>query len=532
MNKPLFLRHNYLYVFGLLVLVTGLPLSLFLISISQFILLGSFFLEGNPMDKFRKFYQNKSALLISGIWLMHVIGMLWTTDLAQGWNDIRIKLPLLILTVIMAGSEPLQKKQFNLVLAIFIAAVFAGTMVSMAVLTGVIHREIVDIRDIFIFKISHIRFGLFTCIAIFSLLYFIFYDKGKRKLTVRFGLGLLAIWLLAFLFIVESLTGLSICISILFLQLIYHIWNWQRGIGKVILISMSIVIPAIFLFYLQKKYKAHYSPRQVSIDVNAKTLNGNSYTFDFEDTEVENGFPSYIYMCDEELRSSWNRRSKMKFDSLDMKMQPLKFTLIRFLASKGLRKDSAAVSHLTESEIHSVEKGITNVDHQSPSVIVRLMLVKWEIDEYARGGDPNGHSIMQRLESWKAAVGVISSNIFFGVGTGDLPETVHEQYAIMNSKLDKDHYLRAHNQYLAIAVAFGITGLIYFSIAVFYPVLFAGRRLNYLYLTFFLTLLFSMLTEDTLETQPGATFYAFFNALLLYGFPKESADNPITPSDN
>src|SRR6187549_443799 len=103
MNKPLFLRSNYLYVFGLIVLVTGLPLSLFLISISQFILTGSFFLEGNFIAKFKRFFHNKAALLVAGIWLMHVIGLIWTSNLSQGWDDIRIKLPLLVLTVIMAG---------------------------------------------------------------------------------------------------------------------------------------------------------------------------------------------------------------------------------------------------------------------------------------------------------------------------------------------------------------------------------------------------------------------------------------------
>jgi hypothetical protein len=66
MEKPLFLRSNYLYVFGLIVLATGLPVSLFLISISQFILAGSFFLEGNVTEKFKRFLNNKAAVLIAG----------------------------------------------------------------------------------------------------------------------------------------------------------------------------------------------------------------------------------------------------------------------------------------------------------------------------------------------------------------------------------------------------------------------------------------------------------------------------------
>ena len=167
MSKFLPLRTNYLYFFGLILLVCAMPLSMYMMSMAQFVLAGSFFLEGNFIEKFKLVFRNKLAMIIVGIFLVHVIGMLWTDNYAEGLRDIRVKLPLLTLTVMIAGNEPLSKKQFNLVIGFFIAAVFAGTMVSMAVLTGIIHREVMDIRDIFIFHISHIRFALFTCIAIF-----------------------------------------------------------------------------------------------------------------------------------------------------------------------------------------------------------------------------------------------------------------------------------------------------------------------------------------------------------------------------
>lgn len=460
---------------------------------------------------------------------MHVVGLLWTTDLAQGWNDIRIKLPILVLTLIIAGNEPLTKKQFHLVLSCFIAAVFIGTMASMAVLTGIIHRELKDIRDVFIFKISHIRFGLFTCIAIYTILYFIFIEKPKNKLPLQLFLAGVALWLMTFLFIVESLTGVLISSTImLILAIIYFSKRLKTKTRTAFIIAMS-ALPIIFLFFLIKAYMENYSPRLVFIDQYAKTEQGNNYTFNLDNPEMENGYPAYVYMCEEELRRSWNRRSIINFDSTDIKMQPIKFTLMRFLASKGLRKDSVAMTHLTDEEIHSIEKGIPNINYQSPSIKVRLMQVIWEMDQSIRGGDPNGHSIMQRLESWKASLEVIPENILLGVGTGDLPAAVHDQYSLMNSKLNSDHYLRSHNQYLAITVAFGITGLAYFLFALSYPIIFLYERKNFIYLLFFLTLILSMLTEDTLETQPGATFFAFFNALFLFAKPDGANNKKFRP---
>ena len=138
----------YLYLTGLTLLVVGLPVSLFLTSLSQFFLAGSYFLEGNVSSKIKRFYANKVAVLLVGIWLMHLIGLFWTSDLTEGLKDLRIKLPLLILPVIIGGSEPLNEKQFKGILSAFIAAVFIGSMSAIFVLTGIIHREIYDIREL------------------------------------------------------------------------------------------------------------------------------------------------------------------------------------------------------------------------------------------------------------------------------------------------------------------------------------------------------------------------------------------------
>jgi len=93
----------------------------------------------------------------------------------------------------------------------------------------------------------------------------------------------------------------------------------------------------------------------------------------------------------------------------------------------------------------------------------------------------------------------------------------------MNSPLSKDSRLRAHNQYLSIAVAFGIVGLVWFLITLFYPIFLCGKSKSYLYVSFLLIAIVSFLTEDTLETQAGVTFYAFFNSFLLFIYsPKKN----------
>ncbi len=518
MIKPVLFRSNYLYVFGLILLVSSLSLSLFLTSLSQFVLAGSFFLEGNFIEKFKLFFRNKAALIIAGIWLMHVLGLLYTSDLTEGFKDIRIKLPLLIFPVIVAGSEPLSRKQFNWVMAFFIGGIFAGSMVSMAVISGIIHRPVYDIRDIFIFHISHIRFALFTCIAIFSLLHFLFSSELSFQVSEKIGLALLATWFIIFLVIMESVTGLSILMVASTMLLLYFALKNKRGSFRVSFLLFALLIPASVMFVVKKYATEFYVTHSDVIDRNAVTARGNHYVFDTAATQLENGYPIWVYVCEDEMRLEWNKQSTFPYDSLDWRGQGIKYTLIRFLSSKGLRKDGDAVLKLTDKEIRAIEGGVANVNYQNiTSMKARLMKVLWEFDLFMRGGNPSGHSVTQRFDFWKAATGIIREHPVLGVGTGDMPTAYSEQYEKMKSRLLPKYRMRAHDQYLAITVAFGFIGLLYFLFALIAPMILQKKFLDYYYVLFWIIAVLSMITEDTLETQPGATFFAFFSSLFLFG---------------
>ena len=47
---------------------------------------------------------------------------------------------------------------------------------------------------------------------------------------------------------------------------------------------------------------------------------------------------------------------------------------------------------------------------------------------------------------------------------------------------------------------------------------------NFFYLIFWLIFMISMTTEDTIESQEGVTFYAFFTSFLLFAYKEERAD--------
>jgi O-antigen ligase len=117
---------------------------------------------------------------------------------------------------------------------------------------------------------------------------------------------------------------------------------------------------------------------------------------------------------------------------------------------------------------------------------------------------------------------IIKKNFWLGVGTGDIALAFEDQYIKMDSKLKPEFRHRAHNQFLATFVTFGIIGLVWFLISLIYPAIALKKVFNYHYAVFWIIIMFSMVVEDTLETQMGASLFAFFNAFLLFAYTDSS----------
>ena len=128
------------------------------------------------------------------------------------------------------------------------------------------------------------------------------------------------------------------------------------------------------------------------------------------------------------------------------------------------------------------------------------------------------------MEFWKTAKFIFRKHPLTGVGTGDINEEFTSAYKELHTKLDDKDRLRSHNQYISFAVTFGIFGLFYLVFGLLYPFFTLNMRESYLYSAFLFIAVFSMLSEDTLETQAGVTFFAFLNCFLLRNAALESEE--------
>jgi O-antigen ligase len=171
-------------------------------------------------------------------------------------------------------------------------------------------------------------------------------------------------------------------------------------------------------------------------------------------------------------------------------------------------------------DINAIENSIANKLYLNRySLYPRLYELFWEFDNYKRGANPSGHSVIQRMFYLEAGWNIFLEKPLLGVGVGDVKSSYSEYYNKTNSPLTPRWRLRAHNQFLTVLLSFGILGFIIFIISQFYPAYTSqkAKKLSKLFIPFVIISLLSMLNEDTLETQAGVTFYAFFYALFVWG---------------
>lgn len=513
-NMPLLKEeyHKGIYVLGLLGLAVTVTMSAYIMSLAQFLLMLNWFAEGNIKQKFKSFFQNKAALAFLGIYLLHVIGLLYTDNFTFAFADLRIKLPFLGLPIILATSPLISRKTIQYILLTHVAASFASSIVSVSVFYT---QHLTDMRAASVF-ISHIRFSLNICLDIFILLYFVF-GKNSFNRWIKAVFGLLIVWFVYFMLFMESFTGIIIVLIASTILLIVLIMRKTKIVYRIACISFLMIGALSLFFYFRGLLAEFHNIKPIDVATLADTTaHGHRYVHDIHNKITDNGNYTWMYVCEEELADAWNKRSLIKYDSVDREHQRMKYTLVRYLTSKGLRKDKDGVNALSDQEIKYIESGVANVNYiKKGSFENRIKNTIWEFENYKITHDPRGRSMIQRFELWRNSLLLIQKHLLFGVGTGD-PFDVFTAELVSNHSLLKDARLRSHNQYFTITITFGILGLAVFLFCLIYPGIKLRKYSHFLFLSFFLIAMLSMLTEDTIESQAGATFFAFFFSFFLF----------------
>lgn len=500
--------HLYIHLLGLIGLAVGTPLNKVVMSLAMMLLVLNLLLKADFKSYWENIRSNKLLWFIVGVFVLHIIGIIWTQDIGKATDDLRVKLPFLVIPVVLVAYPLENKKHLDGVLLSFVSTVLILTLINFSMYKHWIGDHVYDdIRGMSLFG-SHVRFGIIVSFAAGILLYFLKDYNRLRPIII-----LVICWLAYYTYYSQVISGLATLLGVILVFVLYLLWGRLRWLALSIFVS-TLTICILLTLWL---FKPIHVTSEMFADLPKFTKEGNEYLHFNSLVSPETEMPIYINVCNKELRRDWHLYSQVPYDSTDAKGQPIRFTLLRYMSSKGLNKDAEGLKQLSAAEIKLVEMGIGSVHHSG--IKGRLYGIKYQI---VNNQDPNGNSLLERFEYWKAGWNIFMDNFWIGVGTGDVQQSFDDYYVAADSELLPENRKRAHNMYLTFGVTFGIIGVLFFLWFHLAYVLQAFTTKNVLAMMFLVVAMISYLTEDTLETQTGVTFCGLFYGLFAGKLKKEN----------
>lgn len=492
-------------MFGCCALVFGMMLGAVPTSIPQFIVVINWILEGNFKTKWQRLKSSKVFWILLLVFLIHVIGVIYSHNLKDALQDLQIKVPLLLLPVVFFSTKPPSLKELHFIIYSFLVGCVVNTI--WCFMYSFMLHQTDTIRNVSRFM-SHIRFGMYLNMAICCCVYFCIKLKDILQKITFLMLGFYFVFTLYALGLASGFFNLIVLAFIFGLIFIFKQQLKFKLIAFVILTASAFLL----LNYVKGIYNSQYT---LNKSESSKKLTQNSID---ELSQMENGNFVFMNVKNNELQQQWQKH--FYADSFNFAPQfhniNRYYVLLRYLTSKGLTKDSVGVSKLNPEDLNAIKNNTTNYLYPNWGYLhKRIYELVNEYDELKHHRNVNGHSLTMRLYFWKAAFEIIKNNPIIGVGTGDVQDELNYTYTKINSPLTEEWQKRPHNQFITITVAFGFVGLIIFLMSLFYPLIKLRKQLFVLYFPFFILLISSFILEDTLESQAGMAFYVTFNSLFL-----------------
>lgn len=128
---------------------------------------------------------------------------------------------------------------------------------------------------------------------------------------------------------------------------------------------------------------------------------------------------------------------------------------------------------------------------------------------------------------WLSIQTYLDSNILFGVGTGDVEDSVEHKGRQLGITNVLNSY-SPHNEYLQILLATGLMGLTFFLIYIGIGLVKAWQNDDIIFLNFMLLFTCVCMTESALELQKGIVFFSiFFSSMTFQNVERKELKNPV-----
>lgn len=464
-------RHRgevYTTLVGMMLL--GLACSKIVLSISLLTYTVFFLVFGDYAEFVTRFKENRFWLgLLLFFLFLHMVSCFWSTDLHAAWNGIRVRLSAVAIPLFIATSMPFKIPALTKLLKGFLVVLVVLMLANIVRFLYLIdHQMMSDIRQLSWFG-SHIRFGILVSSAV-GICWYLYKTKH-----VHFALAMAFITLASAYTLYSQTFSALLSWGIVALWMVYDIVRKKKW-AFVLFIAMGLIGGIVSTVLIADFQRAEPSCGSFQEPVKAS--------------------------------AAWKKKSSLDFQGKDRKNQALRRTCERYLCAKGAALASAQITQLTSQEVRDIENGFTDSHSARGSILGRYYELKYQ---FHHAGDPNGHTLLQRFVYWKSSVEIIKQHALIGVGIGDVESSLKVRYK--TTELLPENQKRPHNMFLTTWLICGVFGVLALLGLLIYFLVVGIKKKSGLMVVFTVITFFTMMLEDSLETQAGASFFGLFIGL-------------------
>jgi len=253
------------YQFLLIILAFLMPLTVFGANLIIVIICTLWLFSGNYKSKFLQIINNKLMLASIMFFILHVVGLLWTEDLAWGLHIVHKMWYFLLLFPLLFTI--VKKDYIKLYIAAFLLAITLTEITSYLVWFEVIEPfKNATVKNPTPFM-SHISYNPILAFAIYLVLHEIFFNKKMTNLFY-FIYSFFAVSMTINMFITGGRAG-QVTFFVMLAIIIFQILDKQRIKS---LIAILILIPGIFFTAYQTSGLFHER-----VDLAVKEISNYSY---------------------------------------------------------------------------------------------------------------------------------------------------------------------------------------------------------------------------------------------------------------
>ena len=412
------------------------------------------FFGGNLTQKIKKFINNPYAILLSGLYIIYLISILYSENKEYAYTDLLLKLPLLLFPLFLSTTDSLNNSQYKSVLRTFAISTFFAAIATLLIgyynytQTGL--TKYFFYHDLTIFMHSA-YYALYTLFAIAIFIYLYFKEENKKS---KIAYSSMAFGLSIFLFLLSSRMQVIIFVTLLTLFIIVRAFQKKRILTGILVLFLSYT--CIFLLVTQMpKTSARLQQTKAHIkNINyAKTNNDARVQIWSAATNVIKKnylFGTGIGDAKDELVSQY-----------------------KFLSSNNSDKEKVIDGKIIE--IQNNEKWFLHIKEKAIE---------------------NNISVEDQL--FADAIFVL------GDTQSRYKDFIKKRY-------------NYHSQFLQTLSTVGLLGFFFLFFSLLIPAYSLGlKNSNFLLLGFFFMVFVSFITESMLERQAGVILYAFFSSFIVF----------------